>query len=93
MIRIKHKNMFLCAIMLVFVFLFPMFTVGCDGKDDSAKLSNCGIIHEPEFGGVYIKNTIEQFNALGFTYGDSVNISFSNGYEMKNIPLRHNKGF
>ena len=44
------------------------------------------ILHEEEFGGVYIDCTIEDFNALGFTYGDSVTIVFSNGYELKDIP-------
>ena len=49
-------------------------------------LNNCGIIHEQEFGGVYIKSTIENFNNIGFCYGDSVNVKFSNGYELTDIP-------
>ena len=60
---------------------------GCGKKQDEAPvLENCSIIHEPEFGGVYITNTIEEFNALGFEYGDSVNITFSNGYELTGLP-------
>ena len=31
-------------------------------------------------------NTIEEFNALGFAYGDSVDISFSNGYTLEDQP-------
>lgn len=50
------------------------------------KLENCSIEHEPEFGGVYIKTTIDDFNQLGFAYGDSVNVEFSNGYIMEDIP-------
>ncbi len=49
-------------------------------------LMECGIIHEPEFGGVYIKNTIDEFNALGYEYGDSVDVEFSNGYKLTGIP-------
>ena len=45
-----------------------------------------GVIHEPEFGGVYIKMTIDDFNALGFQYGDSVRVTFSNGYTMDDLP-------
>lgn len=30
--------------------------------------------------------TIDEFNALGFAYGDSVNVTFSNGYQMDNLP-------
>ena len=44
------------------------------------------LVHEPEFGGVYITLTIDEFNALGFSYGDSVSITFSNGYELTGIP-------
>ena len=49
-------------------------------------LSDCALIHEPEFGGVYIQTTIDDFNALGFQYGDSVDVTFSNGYTLKDLP-------
>lgn len=89
MAKVKYKNMLFCAIMLSFVFLLSMFTVGCDKNptvESKIELSACGLIHEPEFGGIYIKSTIDDFNALGFKYGDSVKITFSNGYEMTDIP-------
>ena len=38
------------------------------------------------FGGVYIDKTIDEFNKLGFNYGDSVDVKFSNGYELNDIP-------
>ena len=50
------------------------------------KIENCGIIHETEFGGVYIKSTIDDFNKLGFVYGDSVNVEFSNGFKLEDVP-------
>ena len=49
-------------------------------------LEDYSIIHETKFGGVYIKSTIDEFNQLGFKYGDSVDVKFSNGYELKDIP-------
>ena len=55
-------------------------------SDRTPKLSDCGVIHEPEFGGIYITRTIDEFNALGFNYGDSVTVRFSNGYELEDIP-------
>ena len=58
---------------------------GC-GKENSPVLKDCGILHETEFGGVYITKTIEEFNALGFTYGDSIDIHFSNGHSLEDIP-------
>ena len=42
--------------------------------------------HETEFGGVYLVITIDDFNKLGFEYGDSVNVEFSNGYKLEDIP-------
>ena len=55
-------------------------------SDRTPELSDCGVIHEPEFGGIYITRTIDEFNALGFNYGDSVTVRFSNGYELEDIP-------
>lgn len=49
-------------------------------------LENMPIEHETKFGGVYIKITINDFNALGFRFGDSLNITFSNGFELKDLP-------
>ena len=43
-------------------------------------------MHELEFGGVYLDMTIDDFNTLGFEYGDSVTVTFSNGYELQDLP-------
>ena len=53
---------------------------------DVLQVTDLPIQHEPEFGGVYIEMTIEDFNALGFEFGDSVNVVFSNGYALNDIP-------
>lgn len=42
--------------------------------------------HETKFGGVYLDITIDDFNKLGFELGDSVNVEFSNGYKVSDIP-------
>lgn len=42
--------------------------------------------HEPKFGGSYLNITIDEFNKLGFEYGDSVDVTFSNGYKLTDIP-------
>ena len=52
-------------------------------------LENQPVSQNERFGGVYINITIDDFNKLGFTYGDSVDVTFSNGYELKGIPY-HN---
>ena len=57
---------------------------GCGRKTPS--LSRANIMHEEEFGGVYIDITIDDFNKLGFEYGDSVDVEFSNGCKLEDIP-------
>ena len=54
--------------------------------DAAPKIEGIAIEHEPEFGGVYIKMTIDDFNKLGFIYGDSVKVVFSNGYTLEDVP-------
>ncbi len=55
-------------------------------ESTAVQIEGCAIQHETEFGGVYIEITIEDFNDLGFEYGDSVDVVFSNGYRLEDIP-------
>ena len=48
--------------------------------------SELAAIHETKFSGVYLDITIDEFNALGFEYGDSCDVTFSNGYKLEDIP-------
>ncbi len=73
------------AIGIILSLLVVTLLTGCSGKSEP-ELGETGLIHELEFGGVYITMTIDDFNALGFQYGDSVDVKFSNGYELKDLP-------
>ncbi|MBR2742613.1 MAG: tyrosine-protein phosphatase [Clostridia bacterium] len=53
---------------------------------DSPVLSACPIIKDEKYGGIYIDISPEEFENLGFEYGDSVTVAFSNGYTLKDIP-------
>lgn len=44
------------------------------------------IIHDTDFGGIYLDMTIDEFNKHGFKLGDSVDVVFSNGYKLLGIP-------
>lgn len=57
-----------------------------DNKQKMLSALKVPVEEEVIYKGVYIKKTIDEFNALGFEYGDSVNIVFSNGYELNDIP-------
>lgn len=59
----------------------------CGAKADVLKTKPLTIEHETRFGGAYLHMTIEDFCALGFKYGDAVDIAFSNGYKVENIPF------
>lgn len=50
------------------------------------ELRSCGLIYDTNFGGAYVDITIDEFNELGFRFGDSVNMDFSNGYQLHDIP-------
>ena len=83
----RHKLQKRTAALLCVLLLTAALT-GCGVKKDAdAKpLTGAAATHEPEFGGVYLDMTIEDFNALGYTYGDSVTVVFSNGYTLTGIP-------
>ena len=72
-----------------FMALFILTGLAACGKtrgEAAVKIECLATIHEPEFGGVYVKIGIEDFNKLGFSYGDSVKLVFSNGYTLEDIP-------
>ena len=53
---------------------------------NTLRVTDRKVMHETEFGGVYVDLTIDEFNALGFAFGDSVDVTFSNGYTLEDIP-------
>ncbi|MGN0341234.1 MAG: hypothetical protein ACI4DO_00410, partial [Roseburia sp.] len=45
------------------------------------------VIHEEKFHGAYAEITIDDFIALGFDFGDSCDIAFSNGFSLTDVPF------
>ena len=74
------------AICVLLILCVSLLFAACNKQRKPKSVENVGISHEDEFGGIYILKTIDQFNDLGYEYGDSVDITFSNGYEIKDIP-------
>jgi hypothetical protein len=64
--------------------ILPVFG-GCSA-DKSVTTGEIGVVRDEEFGNVYIELTIDEFNKLGFAFGDSVNVSFDNGKSYEDIP-------
>ena len=75
----------LCLLILALLLCIPLGSCRAR-KETGPSVSGKAIMHEEEFGGVYIDLTIDDFNALGFAYGDSVDVTFSNGYRLEGIP-------
>ena len=75
-------------ISLLLAVMMTLSLAACAGKTQSEDpvVQDAAVFHETEFGGVYIDRTIDDFNAQGFAYGDSVTVTFSNGYTVENIP-------
>ena len=70
----------------VLILSFLLTAVSC-GNLTKTELKDCPIFHETEFGAVAIDISIEDFKALGFDFGDSLEIGFSNGKKEKDIPF------
>ncbi len=65
--------------------LFISLLAGCGGKAEIST-GDVGVVYDEEFGNVYIEPTIDEFNAMGFAFGDSINITFDNGKSYEDIP-------
>ncbi|MCR5041134.1 MAG: tyrosine-protein phosphatase [Clostridia bacterium] len=57
---------------------------GCGAE--KATTGEISIVKDTEFGNIYIEPSIDGFNALGFDFGDSVDVRFDSGEELKDVP-------
>lgn len=91
---IQHLRTFIAGTLVVL--LACGLLVGCAGKqqDDGTNaqdtpdivLEDLPIEGEAGSDGIYLLMTIDEFNKQGFAFGDSLDVTFSNGYEMLDIP-------
>lgn len=79
------KNRLFLAV-LAATFVISVLLTGC-GKNTGITTGKAGVVKDEEFGNIYIDGlTIDEFNELGFEFGDSVNVEFDNGQELDDIP-------
>ena len=79
--------------LIVLSTLFVSLTVvGCNNNSQTSKqeesvliLKDYSIHRDEEFGGAYIDISIADFNNLGFKFGDSVDLAFSNNVKYEDI--------
>ncbi|MBR0508089.1 MAG: tyrosine-protein phosphatase [Clostridia bacterium] len=70
---------------LLTVLLLAGMLLGCSCKKNITT-GEIGVVKDEEFGNVYLALSIEDFNALGFAFGDSVDITFDNGTKLEDVP-------
>lgn len=72
----------------ILIFIMTLFLVACNKSESNPRktVKDLNCIYETEFGGVYFSLTIDDFNDLGYQYGDSLKIELSNGVTLKDIP-------
>ena len=73
------------AVSFALIVVCVLALVGCVGNQGALTI-NEGVEYEQKFGGVYITITIDDFNDKGFAFGDSVDITYSNGFSLTDIP-------
>ena len=79
------KSGIIIAILLTLCAAAMLFS-GCRKNGEKVTTGEIGVVRDEEFGNVYIELTIDGFNALGFAFGDSIDVVFDNGKELKDIP-------
>ncbi len=79
------KHTIKTALCLVLAAMMLSVFGGC-GRPKEITAENLGLIEYEEFGNAYIDLSIDQFNELGFEFGDSVNLHFDNGRRFDDVP-------
>ncbi|MEA4922437.1 MAG: hypothetical protein VB031_03605 [Eubacteriaceae bacterium] len=57
------------------------------GCKDTTPAVTTGIIEDTQFGAIHTELTVDEFCDSGFTFGDSIDIAFDNGFSVKDVPF------
>lgn len=81
----------------ILIWIIPLFiglllvVIGLLLFINNKKDTQYALVNDTINGGIYIDYTVKAFNADGFNEGDVFNLTFSTGYEIKNIKYYTNK--
>ncbi len=70
----------------LFSLSFLAFSLFSCNRSKEVKLSKAHISEDVKFKTAVVDISIDDFNALGFEYGDSCKVTFSNGHALENVP-------
>ena len=57
-----------------------------DDEHGTPVLEDCTLVHNDDSGGILFDIDVEKFHDLGISFGDSLDVVFSNGYTYKDLP-------
>ena len=81
--RIAEKRLGKVCVILI---LTALLLSACSLNGNRISTGVTGVSEDGDFGNVLIDMELDDLNALGFKYGDSVDVRFSNGYTLEDIP-------
>lgn len=73
-------------ILILMIITLCVVFAGCGAVKDAPVLEDCAIEHDVKYGNINAMISVDDFHALGFEFGDSLNVAFSNGYTMEDLP-------
>ncbi|MCR5409420.1 MAG: tyrosine-protein phosphatase [Lachnospiraceae bacterium] len=66
--------------------LSVMLLSSCASSSEKLSTKETGVTEDGEYGNVLFEMDVDEFNAMGFNYGDSLDVRFSNGYTLEDVP-------
>ena len=82
----KKKAFKFTSLLLVIMMLLVTVT-GCKSKEVEKASITGNISHDEKYDSVIVEITPDDFIAAGFNFGDSCDVTFSNGYTLTDVPF------
>ena len=79
----KKRRILISSIVSLIIFLIIILIMRFQNR---VIIKDYNILHDEKFGGVFADISIDEFNDKGFVFGDSVDVEFSNGNKLSDIP-------
>ncbi|MDO5702984.1 MAG: hypothetical protein Q4G47_06495, partial [Lachnospiraceae bacterium] len=84
-ITVRNSRMMRKVLPGILLLIFTAISANVFAAADTAR--NIPVTHDELYGSIRILIPPDEFRAQGFAYGDSVNITFSNGYSIQDLPF------
>ena len=72
--------------MIFLIILILLLSIPASGSGETVPACTVSVSEYTDFGSIWLEISIDGFNALGFRYGDSCDLVFSNGETLEDVP-------